>query len=121
MVHFLAGLTGPLKGTSGRQFSAWPGPPDWRVLRHLVRCFMIQSVKARSKPISYPSFSDSIHLCLRISSRSAWNSRYREEFLTKASLPFGVSGISLMGCINLIAEIYHGGASKTTQNWTFAS
>ena len=55
-----------------------------RALRHLDRCLTIQSVNARSKPISCPAFSDSIHLCLRISSRSAWNSRYSEEFFNKS-------------------------------------
>src|SRR5271157_3175694 len=53
---------------------------------------MIQSVKARSKPMSWPAFSDSIHLCLIISSRSAWNSRYKDDFLTK-SFPFDVSDV----------------------------
>src|SRR5271154_1126654 len=35
----------------------------WRLRRHLLRCLMIQSVNARSKPISCPAFCDSIHLC----------------------------------------------------------
>ena len=43
----------------------------WRDFRQLARCLMIQSVSARSKPMSCPAFSDSIHLCRRISSRSA--------------------------------------------------
>src|SRR5438034_1168967 len=58
-----------------------------RALRHLERCLTIQSVKARSKPMSCPAFSDSIHLCLRISSRSAVNSRYKDDRFTK-SVPF---------------------------------
>ena len=39
-----------------------PVGADWRALRHLARCFMIQSVSARSNPMSCPAFSDSIHL-----------------------------------------------------------
>ena len=53
-----------------------------RARRHVDRCFTIQSSSARSNPISNPAFSLSIHLCLRISSRSAKNSRYRAEFMT---------------------------------------
>ena len=45
-----------------------------RAARQLSRCFRIQSSSARSKPMSYPSRSDSSHLCFRISSRSARNS-----------------------------------------------
>ena len=45
---------------------------------------MIQSVNACSKPMSRPAFSDSNHLCRRISFSSAWNSLYKEEFLTRS-------------------------------------
>lgn len=65
------------------QSGQWLVP--WRARRQLARCLMIQSVKARSNPMSCPAFSDSIHLCLRISSRSAWNSRYSDEFFSKSS------------------------------------
>src|SRR2546423_15663275 len=50
--------------------------------RQLERCFTIQSSRAFSKPMSLPAFSLSIHLCFRISARSARNSLYRTEFLT---------------------------------------
>src|SRR5207245_2648207 len=50
--------------------------------RQLERCFSIQSSKVFSKPMSLPAFSLSIHLCFKISVRSARNSLYRTEFLT---------------------------------------
>src|SRR6266540_1930303 len=54
------------------QLCAWPlRESSCRCLRHRARWLMIQSVKARSKPMSWPAFSDSIHLCFMISSRSA--------------------------------------------------
>src|SRR5207248_11494142 len=42
--------------------------------RQWERCFTIQSRSAFSKPMSLPAFSLSIHLCFKISSRSARNS-----------------------------------------------
>jgi hypothetical protein len=56
-----------------------------RFFRQAERYLMIQSVNACSKPMSRPAFCDSIHLCLRISSRSAWNSRYNEEFFNRSA------------------------------------
>ena len=64
-----------------------------RLLRHLERCLMSQSTSARSNPMSLPAFSDSIHLCFKISSRSAWNSLKRrvlqQLICRKPTLSFG--------------------------------
>ena len=54
----------------------------WRCSYQVERYLTIQSINARSKPISYPAFSLSIHLCRRISALSAKNSLYKDEFLT---------------------------------------
>ena len=62
--------------------------------RQLERCFTIQSSRALSKPMSFPAFSLSIHLCFRISSRSARNSLYKTEFLTNSACAPSAAGIS---------------------------
>ena len=46
----------------------------WRSFFHFSRCLAHQSTRAVSKPMSRPASSLWIHLCLRISSRSARNS-----------------------------------------------
>jgi hypothetical protein len=55
-----------------------------RFSRQVDRYFTTQSIKAHSKPMSYPAFSLSIHLCRRISLRSARNSLYRVELFTNS-------------------------------------
>ncbi len=45
--------------------------------RQLERCFTTHSSRALSKPMSLPAFSLSIHLCFKISARSARNSQNR--------------------------------------------
>src|SRR6202040_558218 len=59
-----------------------PRPSFKRFCRQFERCLTIQSSSAFSNPISDPAFSLSIHLCFKISSRSARNSLYSTEFLT---------------------------------------
>ena len=54
----------------------------WRCLYQAERYLTIQSIKARSKPMSTPAFSLSIHLCRKISALSAKNSLYKAELLT---------------------------------------
>ena len=50
---------------------------------HSVLWPVTQVNKALSKPISLPAFSDSIHLCFKISSLSAKNSWYNVEPVAK--------------------------------------
>src|SRR5438105_2568754 len=75
--------------------------------RQFERCFTIQSSSAFSKPISVPAFSLSIHLCFKISSRSARNSLYRTEFFTNCDLSSWVEGISRLSSIR-----FRGGQPK---------
>src|SRR5437588_557916 len=65
-----------LKGGKCNQAIACTGlrPSFKRFCRQFERCLTIQSSNAFSKPISAPAFSLSIHLCFKISSRSARNS-----------------------------------------------
>src|SRR5207248_7545453 len=62
--------------TENNQAVACTGPRTTfkRFCRQFDRCLTIQSSSAFSKPISAPAFSLSIHLCFKISSRSARNS-----------------------------------------------
>src|ERR1700733_14296115 len=101
--------TGGSAGAESQVFTPASTARSWRLLRHFERWFMIQSVRALSKPMSNPAFSDSIHLCFKISSRSAWNSRYKDEFRTKSLLLespfFGTDIMGIMGesCRNVTA------------------
>ncbi len=60
----------------------------WRCSYQAERYLTIQSIKARSKPMSTPAFSLSIHLCRKISALSAKNSLYKDEFLTRSVASF---------------------------------
>src|ERR1700741_1805746 len=86
----------------------------WRRSRQAERCLTIQSSKALSKPMSYPAFSLSIHLCLRISSRSAKNSLYNTEFLTSSEAS------SFGGSIDLvIPQCVDNSLPESNQNRSF--
>ena len=88
------------RGLSGYRDHTWPcGVAARRLSRHFGRCLIIQSVRAHSKPMSRPAFSDSIHLCFRISSLSCRNSRYSEELFSNWFAERGALGSSDLGAL----------------------
>lgn len=58
-------------------------------LHHLVRCFMIQSVKARSKPMSRAICSGSTRLCFEVSAEAANDSLWSAAFGGKPLAEWG--------------------------------
>src|SRR5262249_23795107 len=109
-----------LKGTKNQEADFSVRASFRRRSRQLERCFKIQSNRALSKPISFPAFSLSIHLCFKISARSARNSLSRAESLTNCawSSSDGMSPFSFIRFLRSQLRTALSPAQIKHRNWT---